>query len=504
MRIGTLQWTTLTAALIGASTIGYSQDSKKEDKNSSTLEVKLQKPINKQENLKPVIPQNINVQAHTLPVKLEEMIADSDRIFSGICTKATKIDEIPGTKIRTEQFTFKAIEGIKGIDGKKEVDFKQFYPLVQGYEVGKKYILFLSPNSKSSGLTAPIGLEQGRFDVYKKDGKEDEYVVYKGVETKYKEFVKTVRSVIKNSEFEDSLKTKGAKGLIHASVPETDMFVFTAGNIFGEHYSLIPKNNDVKTKLQNTTRHQAVTIFGTVVDKGTLQKHILVTNIEPGEKWEPKVKFGYKDQGRIPELAKHLQGKKEIVASVHALLHGGEVLVVNYKGHNIPVYVEDPKWTKDLWSNDRLKLQIELQDHAKGPPHLYLRSEKKEVSPIRVLESMSALQGKEKKVEGALVWFPKSPGSDVQELWGIEDKDPVSGISRVYALFNLSDENELKKIDSVLRDAWNKKQDGFIRQSSSFYHPEIRISVEGTINQFFRNQRNPVIDVEAKNIKVLP
>ena len=472
---------------------GCKKDNKQEDVELPKIEI--QAPVKKPEAL--VVRPHINV----VPLKLGEIIVSSDRIFSGVCTKVTKFDKDPVANVRTEQFAFKLIEGIKGVAGKNEINFKQYSPLISGYEVGKKYVLFLAPDS-GSGLTSPVGLDQGRFDVYQKEGVNEEFVVYKGVETKYNDFLKTVKGTIKSNNFEETLKTDGAKGLIHASISATDTYVFTSGNIFGEHYSLIPKNNDIKTKLQNTMRHQGVIIFGKVVDKGTLQKHILVSKVEPGEQWNPKVNFQYKDQGRIPGLAKHLQGKKEILCSVHALLHEGEVLVVNYSGHNIPVYVEDPKLTKDLWSNDKLQLKFELREHLQGPPHFYLKNEK-DSFPIRVLDSMSKLQGQERKIEGALVWFPKSPGSDIRELWGIEEKDS-NGLSRIYALFNLNDEAELKKIDSVLRDAWNKQQDGFIRQSSSFYNPKIQISVTGVINQFFRNQRNPVLDVEAKNIKVLP
>ncbi len=309
-------------------------------------------------------------------------------------------------------------------------------------------------------------------------------------------------TVKKEDTFEALLQTKGAKGLIHGSVPETDMFVFTSGNISGEHYSLIPKNKDIRTKLEKTTRHQEVTIFGKAVGKGTPQKHILLENIEPGETWDPKVTFQYKDQPRIPELAKHLEEKKEIVCSVHAVLHGGKVLVVNYEGHNIPVYVEEQKLTQDLRSNDILKLQIKTREHKKGPPHLSLHSENGAV-PITVIDSMSKLQDKEKEVKGALVWFSLSPGSDIRELWGVEEKRSNNEPSRFFAIYS-DDDNVLDKIDSMLRKAWNKEKTGFIRQTSSFYNPNIQVSVKGVVKHFFRNQRNPVIMVEPKDIKFLP
>ena len=116
---------------------------------------------------------NIKLERHfvfdTVPLNLEEITAASDRIFTGICTNVEGIEDDPESKLPVFQYTFKIIETIKGLQGKKTVTFKQWEPTVKdaGYEAGKKYILFLYPDSER-GLTSPVGFLQGQFDVEKK------------------------------------------------------------------------------------------------------------------------------------------------------------------------------------------------------------------------------------------------------------------------------------------------------------------------------------------------
>ena len=317
--------------------------------------------------------------------------------------------------------------------------------------------------------------------------------------------------VKKDDTFENLLKTKGAKGLVHGSVPETDMYVFAYGDpIRSTQYSLIPENDKVKAELTKIARNQIVTIYGDTVGKGTPQQHVIVKKIEAGELWNPKISddpkiiLEHTKEKRIPDLAKHLKERKEIDCSVHALLHGGKVLIVNYGGHTIPVHVKEgeTQWTKDLWSTDKIRLRFKVRNHEQGPPHVSLRDEEG-IAPVKSLESVITIQGKERNVKGSLVLFPKSPLLSI-DIWGIQEKDPVSGLTRVYSLFNFNDEKDAQKIDETLRAAWYKQRKGFIQYSSSFYHPNIRLEINGTVNQLVRNQRNPILEIKSSDIKLLP
>ena len=105
----------------------------------------------------------------TIPLNLEEITAAANRVFAGICTNVEEIEDDPESKLPVFKYTFKITETIKGLEGKEEITFKQWKPTVRnaGYDTGKKYILFLFPDSER-GLTSPVGFLQGQFDVEKK------------------------------------------------------------------------------------------------------------------------------------------------------------------------------------------------------------------------------------------------------------------------------------------------------------------------------------------------
>lgn len=313
---------------------------------------------------------------------------------------------------------------------------------------------------------------------------------------------------IKNeTNIKELLKTKGVTGLVHGSVPGSDLFVFVYGDPTrgGERFSLIPANDDIKAKLQKTSRHQSVTIKGTLQEKGTLQKHILLEDIKLGKVWNPEIKFKYTNQpySSPEELKKQLEEKKDINCVVHAVLHDGKVLIVNHKGDVIPVHITDPKWTKDLRSSDQINLRYKIRPHTEGPLHVSLKIEDN-IPPIKVLDAILPLTKNKEKVtlQGSLVWFPKSPIL-TRETYGIRVKGS-NGLERTFSLFNLTDAKDADKINKILQAAWDKKTEGFIRSTSLFYHPEIKIKVSGRVNHFAVNQRNPLVDLDSQDIKILP
>lgn len=121
-----------------------------------------------EENVKPKIERHFVFE--TVPVNLEEIVKDSGKIFAGKCLKVEEIENDSESKLEVVKYTFKVTEAIKGVNKNQEkIIFKQWRPTVRGnsYEVGKKYVLFLFPES-SRGLTSPVGLSQGLFDVNEK------------------------------------------------------------------------------------------------------------------------------------------------------------------------------------------------------------------------------------------------------------------------------------------------------------------------------------------------
>lgn len=311
-----------------------------------------------------------------------------------------------------------------------------------------------------------------------------------------------------SEEFAKLLQTKGVTGLVHGNIPGAKMYVFVYDDPIagGERYSLIPKNDDVKKKIESLSRHQVVTIFGKLSPKGTPQQHIVVDDLKAEKPWEPKVTFKYKDQPyrSVEDLKTKLEGKSEINCEVHANLQDGKVLIVNYDGDVLPVHVTDPKCTNGLRSSDKIALRYTVRQHAEGPIHLALKNEG-DKPPIKVLESILPFSESTDKFtkKGNLVWFPPSPLINREEgVWGLEEKDS-NGLKRTYSLFNLRNTDDVENINKLLKAEWDKKTDGFIRSTSRFIHPEIHIEVFGDIMHFTINQRNPLIDLDSKDIKIL-
>ena len=168
----------------------------------------------------------------TLPLNLEEITDSANRIFSGTCINREEIQNDSVSNLNVVKYTFSIEESIKGVDNLNQISFKQWKPTTKnaGFEVNKKYVVFLYPESEL-GLTSPVGFQQGKFSIEKKGlNRGVEYIknsinnigLYRNIRTqrkisindkyldsyisqcsesgqpiKYKEFVKTVRHLIK-------------------------------------------------------------------------------------------------------------------------------------------------------------------------------------------------------------------------------------------------------------------------------------------------------------------
>ena len=111
----------------------------------------------------------------TLTYNLEQMVAAADRIFVGTLIDATQ-DYVTaaGGDLPVTVYTFEVDEVLSGSIGDtltiRQIGH-QSDPFGQGmprYEVGKTVMLFLHADSQY-GLTSPVGLDQGTFQV-KMDG----------------------------------------------------------------------------------------------------------------------------------------------------------------------------------------------------------------------------------------------------------------------------------------------------------------------------------------------
>ena len=113
-----------------------------------------------------------------IPLNLEEVTGSADKIFTGICTGIEEIADDPVSMLQVTQYKFHVLEGIKGVKNNSDIVFKQWQPVSKdsNFEIAKKYILFLYPESKL-GLTSPVGYLQGLFKVERTS--DTEYVINK-------------------------------------------------------------------------------------------------------------------------------------------------------------------------------------------------------------------------------------------------------------------------------------------------------------------------------------
>lgn len=99
-----------------------------------------------------------------------EMVRLADRVFWGRCVSVEK--KVPEENLfPIVEYTFEVLRAIKGVAGGENVVFRQVGPGVTGkpviagvpqYRRGDEVLLFLHADS-DSGLTSPVGLDQGTF-----------------------------------------------------------------------------------------------------------------------------------------------------------------------------------------------------------------------------------------------------------------------------------------------------------------------------------------------------
>lgn len=123
--------------------------------------------IKEEENIMPKIERHFVFEV--VPLNLEEITNQSDKIFAGVCKDVEEIEKDEQARLPVYKYTFEVTDPIKGIKEKSTISFKQWQPTVRnaGYETGKRYILFLNKESKL-GLTSPVGFTQGQFEIEKK------------------------------------------------------------------------------------------------------------------------------------------------------------------------------------------------------------------------------------------------------------------------------------------------------------------------------------------------
>ncbi|EKD41282.1 MAG: hypothetical protein ACD_73C00780G0002 [uncultured bacterium] len=116
-----------------------------------------------------------SVFANALSVKslsLKQIIGFSSVVFRGEATNVAVADDDQESHQLVKYYTFKVTECLKGDCG-ETITFKQIVLGKNGlpdYDIGKQYVLFLPEASENTGLLAPVGIWQGRYELREEAG----------------------------------------------------------------------------------------------------------------------------------------------------------------------------------------------------------------------------------------------------------------------------------------------------------------------------------------------
>jgi len=313
---------------------------------------------------------------------------------------------------------------------------------------------------------------------------------------------------------DQELQGNGLTGWVHGAVPEFNQYVFTwrDSNDFFLHFEfpMITSNPKLKAELAKLGRHDEIVIKGKFANLHAPIRHIRLTSVQVKAKFDPGIHVAhYVREAKLPD---DLEGKKELVGKVHAVVEEGHIFVIEYKDAVVPVYTKDNQFTKDLYRNDKVKLQYVLRQHPGSPSHVEL--DPASTNPVQVLEKLVDLHGKPAGgtdpktgkamgLDGVLVMFPKSPQVKFN-VFALQVTD-ADGVKREHTLVNFDDPNVFFAIRDSLQKMWDAQAATIVDARNKYINPKIRLHVEGTGNVVDPGQANPqVLLTSEKDITRLP
>lgn len=154
-------------------------------------------------------------QAQALTVKqlnAKQLIGNAACIVSGEITDATADRDVYESGYLVKYFTLKIKDHLKGTCGSGDtLVFKQVVGVkgLPEYTVGKSYLLFL-PEATETGLVAPVGVWQGRYELI--EGQGGQFLVPSG-----KRLAREMSGQISSSALSLSLSKSGGDGEVDYS-----------------------------------------------------------------------------------------------------------------------------------------------------------------------------------------------------------------------------------------------------------------------------------------------
>ena len=295
---------------------------------------------------------------------------------------------------------------------------------------------------------------------------------------------------LKMANLSQELTSTGLIGRVHGAAAKSQVFVMSVREPtdFFSHreFSLVSSNESVANNLSKLNRHDLVCVQGDLIANPSPQKHIALNSIQVLKSWsQPKNFTSYERQAKLPQ---ELKEQSSFIGKVHAIGEGGKILVMGYQDLVLPIYVTEPKYTKNLYRGDILKLNYQIQSYPQRPLHLQLDNTADR--PIEIIDAIANWNNQPQTLTGKLVKFPQSPQLkfDVYAM-EVDTKE----IKRYFTLINFDDMAEFQKIREKLAKIWNDNVATAISGRNMLINPEVTIEATGLGNIISPEQANPQI-----------
>jgi len=299
------------------------------------------------------------------------------------------------------------------------------------------------------------------------------------------------------------LNGNGLIGRIHGAVAESKMYVLSVRepeNFFNHReFSLIAQDESSSAILNQANRHDLVCIQGSILPNPSPQKHIKLNAIKALEPWTQPTAFPPYER-QFANLSTQLEDRTSLIGKVHAISDQGKILVMGYQDSVIPIFVEQTKYTQNLYRGDIIELNYKIQPYPQEPHHLQLDTAISE--PIKVIDAIATWHNQPKTLSGSLVKFPQSPQLKF-DVYAMEVE--TEGIKRYFTLINFEDTNKFTAIRQKLAKIWDKNANTAQSGRNKLINPEVKIQAKGLANIISTEQANPQIllnsvdDVEQVN-----
>ena len=285
----------------------------------------------------------------------------------------------------------------------------------------------------------------------------------------------------------------GLIGRIHGAADTSQMFVLAVrepNNFFSHReFSLISNDESVTNTLGQLQRHDLVCVKGNIIANHSPQKHIALSSIDLLEEWQQPT--GFQPYERQADLPENLKQQTSLVGKVHAIGESGKILVMGYQDLVLPIHVTEPKYTRELYRGDIVKLNYQVQSNPQRPLHLQLDDGAN--SPIEMIDAIAAINNQPQTLTGNLVKFPQSPQLKF-DVYAIEVN--TDGIKRYFTLINFDDMAKFANIRQKLAQIWNDNAATAVSGRNMLINPKVKIRATGLGNIISPEQANPQILLE--------